>query len=93
MTNQIKVILGLDQCKTLLVGSAPVTVELKRFFLSIDMPLWEVYGMSETAGAITMNYEQKNLENVGKALEGCEIKIYSPDQNGHGEVSKMITKI
>lgn len=89
ITHQVKVTLGLDYCRWRIVGGAPVTTELKEFFLSLDMPLFEAYGLSETGGAVINKIDNK-LTSCGKAIEGVEIKVNNPNKEGHGEVSKCI---
>ncbi|XP_036342947.1 long-chain-fatty-acid--CoA ligase heimdall-like [Rhagoletis pomonella] len=86
LTHQVKYALGLDQCSWIIVGGAPVTTELKKFFTSLDMPLCEAYGISEMGGAAVLNLDYGNLYSCGKALDGVEIKIYKPNEDGHGEV-------
>lgn len=89
---RIKVAMGLDQIKGNFIGGAPVTEELKKFFLSLDLPLIDVFGLSETSGAVTYNFDRPNLKTVGKPIEGVEIKIDNPDESGEGEVSKKFKR-
>ncbi|XP_053959488.1 long-chain-fatty-acid--CoA ligase heimdall-like [Anastrepha ludens] len=86
ITHQVKLTLGLDRCEWLLVGGAPVSEEMKKFFLSLDMPLAEAYGLSEMGGGAVVNFNYANLRTCGKVLDGVEIKINNPDVNGQGEV-------
>ncbi|KAM7351042.1 uncharacterized protein ACRADG_004023 [Cochliomyia hominivorax] len=86
ITNKIKTAMGLDHAKVCFVGGAPLSEETKKFFLSIDLPLVDVFGMSETSGAITFNTDQTNLQTVGKPIPGVEIKIANPDKKGEGEI-------
>lgn len=87
VTHRIKIALGLERCKGLFIGGAPVSEELKQFFMSLDMPLFDVFGMSETSGGVVFNFAIPNLKTIGKPVEGVEIMIREPDQNGEGEVS------
>ncbi|ALC39624.1 CG4500, partial [Drosophila busckii] len=82
----IHTMLGLDQCQTFFSGGAPVTEELKHFFLSIDMPVSDIYGMSESGGAIAYNVHITNLFSSGPPLKGVEVKILQPDSEGQGEI-------
>uniref|UniRef100_A0A0A1WJ17 long-chain-fatty-acid--CoA ligase n=1 Tax=Zeugodacus cucurbitae TaxID=28588 RepID=A0A0A1WJ17_ZEUCU len=86
ITHQVKVALGLDCCNWRIIGGAPVTTELKEFFTSLDMPLFEAYGLSETGGAAVVNQIYNNLTTCGKAIEGFEIKVKDPNKEGHGEI-------
>jgi long-chain acyl-CoA synthetase len=55
--------------------------EVKKFFMSLGMPLINMYGLSETSGAATyMEPPLLSFEKAGKAIPGSEIKIYNPDE-------------
>ncbi|XP_037819883.1 LOW QUALITY PROTEIN: long-chain-fatty-acid--CoA ligase heimdall [Lucilia sericata] len=86
VVHKIKVALGLEMAKGCFIGGAPVTEELKKFFLGLDMPLIDVYGMSETSGAVVYNFDRPNLQTSGKAMEGVELKIDNPNEQGEGEI-------
>lgn len=53
--NKIKAALGLDRCKIFVTAAAPLSTEIKRYFMSLDMPIMEAYGMSECSGAHTLS--------------------------------------
>jgi long-chain-fatty-acid--CoA ligase ACSBG len=40
--SRIKQALGLDRCVTTLTGAAPISVDIKKYFMSIDIPLMDV---------------------------------------------------
>jgi long-chain-fatty-acid--CoA ligase ACSBG len=40
--SRIKEALGLDRCGTTLSGAAPISVDIKKYFMSIDIPLMDV---------------------------------------------------
>jgi long-chain-fatty-acid--CoA ligase ACSBG len=40
--SRIKQALGLDRCVTFLSGAAPISVDVKKYFMSIDIPLLDV---------------------------------------------------
>lgn len=83
----VKTGMGLDRCSSMLVGAAPTALEVKEFFLGLDLPLLELFGMSETAGPLTLvNPEGLQLNSVGKCLPGTYIKILNPDKDGIGEM-------
>lgn len=61
--------------------------ETFEYFLSLDIPLHECYGMSETSGPQTGNRPGGHrLGSIGPSLEGCKTKIAEPDPDGNGEV-------
>ncbi|HEV2591744.1 MAG TPA: long-chain fatty acid--CoA ligase [Gaiellaceae bacterium] len=57
-------------------GGAPLPREVAEFFFSIDIPIYEGYGLSEVTTAATVNrFNDYRLGTVGKALPGVEIRI------------------
>uniref|UniRef100_A0A1I8N9T1 long-chain-fatty-acid--CoA ligase n=1 Tax=Musca domestica TaxID=7370 RepID=A0A1I8N9T1_MUSDO len=77
ITNRLKEALGFGAMKDCLIGAAPVTEGLLRFFLSLDMPLTNVFGMSEKI----------NLTATGRPIDGVEVTIKDPSgDNGEGEL-------
>ena len=42
--------LGFDRCRMCLTAAAPIMKDTLDFFMSLNLPLMEIYGMSETAG-------------------------------------------
>ncbi|HET6830975.1 MAG TPA: long-chain fatty acid--CoA ligase [Solirubrobacterales bacterium] len=68
--------LGLDQVLAVNVGAAPTPVEVLEFFHAIGIPVAELWGMSETCGAATVNPPGKvKLGTVGTPLPGVEIRL------------------
>ena len=47
----IKKALGLDHCIMNIYGAAPLKKATRDYFASLNIPLLNIYGMSETAGA------------------------------------------
>nr|CAD7573333.1 unnamed protein product [Timema californicum] len=85
--SKIKKALGLDRCKTFLNGAAPLSIEIKKYFLSLDILLCDAYGMSETtAGHRVSRDDTFRLTSAGKSLPGTKTKIYNPGQDQQGEV-------
>ncbi|CAD6224814.1 GSCOCG00005566001-RA-CDS [Cotesia congregata] len=85
--NKIKATLGLDRCKIFVTAAAPLSDDIKKYFMSLDMPIMEAYGMSECAGAHTLSTEDKyRLGSVGAVLKGLKTKLDHPDDCGEGEI-------
>lgn len=49
---KVRATLGFDRCRIIISGAAPTTRETIEFFMSLDMPIMEGYGMSESSGRI-----------------------------------------
>ncbi|TNN40386.1 Long-chain-fatty-acid--CoA ligase ACSBG2 [Liparis tanakae] len=47
---KVRKALGLDRCSRCYTGAAPITKDTLEFFLSLDVPVYELYGMSESSG-------------------------------------------
>jgi len=84
-TSAVKAVLGLEQARFAMTGAAPITTEIMEFFDSVDLPLYEVYGMTENAAYSHFNYKgMRRIGSVGPALtdEGAGAKI----TKGTGEI-------
>jgi long-chain acyl-CoA synthetase len=74
----LRMMLGLDQVEAITVGAAPTPIEVLEFFHAIGLPLAELWGMSETCGAGSVNPPTKiKLGTVGPPAPGIEIKLDS----------------
>jgi long-subunit acyl-CoA synthetase (AMP-forming) len=68
--------LGLDRVEAINVGAAPTPVEVLEFFHAIGLPLSELWGMSETCGAGTVNPPGKiKIGTVGPPAPGVQIRL------------------
>ncbi len=68
--------LGLDRCWYAASGAAPISKSTMEFFLSLDIPIYEIYGQSEVTGAATISYPAAwRLGTVGRTVQGTEIKL------------------
>ena len=57
------------------------------YFASLDICMFNVYGMSETSGTTTLHtFENFRLDSAGFALPGTDLKIDNPDEKGEGEI-------
>jgi len=85
--DKVRESLGFDRTPTIGVGAAPISRETFEYFLSLDIPLLECYGMSETSGPQTGNRAgHHRLGSVGQSLDGFRTKIMNPDSDGNGEI-------
>lgn len=47
---KVRSALGLENCHSFVSGAAPLSQEVLEFFLSLDIPIGELYGLSECSG-------------------------------------------
>lgn len=74
--SKLREALGLGRSRYLISGAAPIAKEVLEFFISLDMPIQEVYGQSEDCGPTSFNaLDAIRLGSVGRAIPGVEVKI------------------
>ena len=68
--------LGLDQARACLTSAAPISLGTLEFFLSLGIPILEVYGMSECTGPATFSLPGRfRTGRAGFAIPGTEVRI------------------
>ncbi|KAI8499360.1 medium-chain fatty acid-CoA ligase [Branchiostoma belcheri] len=83
----IRKALGLDRCRLQFSGAAPIAMETLQYFMSINIPLYELYGMSESTGPHTMALPHHfRLGSCGSEFPGATTVIKNADDEGIGEV-------
>lgn len=53
---KVRTSLGLENCHTFFSGAAPLSQEVLEFFLSLDIPIGEIYGLSESTGPHSISF-------------------------------------
>jgi long-chain acyl-CoA synthetase len=72
----IKARLGLDRVTWAGCASAPLPIEVARFFAGLGLAIYDIYGMTETSGAATAcGPGSFRLGTVGRAVPGIELAI------------------
>jgi long-chain acyl-CoA synthetase len=68
--------LGMDDLDIAITAAAPISPDLILFFRGLGMPLFELYGMSETTGPATSNLPgEERIGSVGRPLPGVEVGL------------------
>ena len=68
--------LGLQRAEFAASGAAPIAPEVLKFFMSIGVPLFEAYGMTENCAYATSNSpENIKIGTVGVPAHGVELKL------------------
>lgn len=73
--------LGVDELKLAISAAAPISSDLLMFFRGVGLPVFELYGMTESSGPGTTNrYGANRIGAVGCAMPGVEIKTAEDDE-------------
>ncbi|KEJ93648.1 AMP-binding protein [Sulfitobacter pseudonitzschiae] len=74
--NPLKRFMGIDKVHCGFVGGASISPEVVRFFRVIGVPLYQVYGMTESAGlAFFQNADKAIVGASGVAAPGLQYRI------------------
>lgn len=74
----IRATMGLDECRRSFSGAAPIPTSVLEFLASVGLPVYEVWGLSETTGAATVSTpEVFGLGAVGAPGPGIEVRTGS----------------
>ncbi|XP_011874843.1 PREDICTED: very long-chain-fatty-acid--CoA ligase bubblegum isoform X2 [Vollenhovia emeryi] len=85
--DKVKAALGLSRCHMFASAAAPLNIDIKQYFLSLDIPVVDAYGMSECSGAHTIIHPKEySMVGVGRPLPGLYTKLDNIDEHGEGEV-------
>jgi long-chain acyl-CoA synthetase len=72
----IRSLLGLSDLEIAVSAAAPLPPETGAFFAGLGLRILDVYGMTETTGAFTVNTPAEfKLGTVGRPVLGTEVKI------------------
>lgn len=67
--------------KEVIIGGAPFNAQVEAFLRSIKFPYTIVYGMTECGPSICHSpWDEIQYTSCGKAADGMELKVNSPDQ-------------
>ena len=72
----IRSLIGLGEVERTLSAAAPLPADVARFFAGLGLKILDVYGMTETTGAVTANTpDEFRIGTVGRPLPGIDIDI------------------
>ncbi|MDP6013976.1 MAG: long-chain fatty acid--CoA ligase [Alphaproteobacteria bacterium] len=72
----IRRMIGVDRCKWLATGAAPIAPDLIKWYLALGLPMLEAYGQTESAGIATLaTPDAIKLGTVGRTVPHAEIRI------------------
>lgn len=76
LLHKAHVALGFDCCEQFYVSAAPIEVKILKYFMSIDVPVLELFGQSECTGPHSVNTMRAfKVGSVGRPILGTETKL------------------
>ncbi len=79
--------LGFSYLRSAATGGAALGPDTFKFFLAMGVPLRQLYGQTELAGAYTIHEAHDvDFDSVGIPFRNAQVRIDNPDHNGVGEV-------
>ncbi len=79
--SKIRIGLGLDDLIIAISAAAPISADLLMFFQGLGIPVYELYGMTESSGPGVTNLPGANkIGTVGRAMSGVEIVTAQDDE-------------
>ena len=80
--------LGFSNLKSAATGGAALGPDTFRFFLAMGVPLKQLYGQTEAAGAYTLQvHPEIDCDSSGVPFDDTEIRVLDPDASGVGEIT------
>jgi long-chain acyl-CoA synthetase len=79
--------LGFARLKSAATGGSALGPDTFRFFLAMGVPLRQLYGQTEAAGAYTIQRGGEiDFDSSGAPFDNTQIRIDDPDANGVGHI-------
>ncbi len=76
LKKKMKDAVGFTNLRYAATGAAPINPDILTLFHSLDIPLFEGYGMTENTAVATVNYHGQNkIGTVGKSLPDSKLKL------------------
>ncbi len=80
--NRVLTMTGLSRARVLISGAAPISPDVIRWYLALNLSMVEAYGQTECTGHATSYIRgEEKAGTVGKAVSGTEVRLA-----GNGEI-------
>jgi len=87
LLHRVRAAMGLDHLRYLISGGAALPRELSREYERLGFPVFQGYGLTETAPVLSVNlHGQCRNASVGPPLPGIDVKIIDANSEGIGEI-------
>ncbi len=74
--NNVRKLIGVHRAKVLITGAAPISPELIRWYMALGLEMFEVWGQTESCGAVTSNVAGKvKPGSIGPRMSHAEIRV------------------
>ncbi len=74
--NNVRRFIGIQRCRFLITGAAPISPDLIRWYLALGVPMLEAWGQTESGGiSTTMPAFGMRLGTIGKASHYNEVRV------------------
>ncbi len=74
--NNVRKVIGVHRAKVLITGAAPISPELIRWYQALGTEMFEVWGQTESCGAVTSNIAGKAKPgSIGPRMQHAEVKV------------------
>jgi long-chain acyl-CoA synthetase len=77
--NNVRKVIGVHRARVLITGAAPISPDLVRWYMALGLEMFEVWGQTESCGAVTSNITGKvKPGSIGPRMSHAEVKV-SPE--------------
>ncbi len=77
--NNVRRVIGVHRARALITGAAPISPDLLRWYMALGLDMAEVWGMTESCGAVTANPAGRAKPGtIGPRMAHAEVKL-SPE--------------
>ena len=74
--NNARKLIGVHRAKVLITGAAPISPELIRWYMALGLEMFEVWGQTESCGAVTSNIEGRiKPGSIGPQMSHAEVRV------------------
>ena len=74
--SNLRKLIGMNNIRRALTGAAPISPELLQWYQAIGITIYEGYGMTESAGVISVNTrDSARIGSVGKPIPNTQVRI------------------
>jgi long-chain acyl-CoA synthetase len=74
--DNVRKVIGVHRAKVLITGAAPISPELIRWYQALGVEMFEVWGQTESCGAVTSNIAGRiKPGSIGPRMAHAEVKV------------------